>query len=265
MTRPAVILMTDFGVRDAYVGTMKGVIHSIAPQATVIDLSHDIARHDIMAAAFHLLTSEAFFASGSIFCTVVDPGVGSARRAIAVECAGKWHVCPDNGILAGLLMRHRPRRAVELSNADFHLPGNAATFHGRDIFAPAAARLAIGLPPEKLGQTIDPDSLRSDACFVAQRRSGGWLAQVLHIDIFGNIISNLPTEQLPAGRGGVVFRIADRTISGLRRSYADVAPGAALAYPGSSGFIEFAVREGNAAREWGVSAGMKIDVILDNN
>jgi S-adenosylmethionine hydrolase len=232
---PALItLLTDFGTADGYVGEMKGVIYAAVPGATVVDVSHEVAPQDVDGARLAVARYWRRFPAGTVHVVVVDPGVGSPRAAIAVASEGRYLVGPDNGVLSPALLA-AGARVVALP-----VPAQAsATFHGRDVFAPAAARLAAGATIDALGQTHEsPIVLRTPE---AKRLPDGAVAgEVIKVDRFGNLITNLI-----APRGGVV-EIAGRSIT-LARAYADAAPGALVALVGSSGLVEVAVRDGSAA------------------
>ncbi len=258
MSQP-IVLLTDFGTQDSYVGVMKGVIAGIAPDARVIDLSHEIRPQDLAHAAYTLRIAAPYFPDGTIFCCVVDPGVGSARRAVAVE-AGPWRfVLPDNGLLTRVLEQWPARRAVSLTNRAFHLPQHSATFHGRDIFAPASAHLASGVALEALGERVAVETLQT-LDLPATRRDGEQLiGSVMHVDHFGNLITTISREQL--GESDLWQLALPACGIGLPRiaaTFAAVAPGEPVAYLGSDGFLELALRNGNAARAWGVGVGAEV-------
>lgn len=251
-----VTLTSDFGQADWYVGAMKGVILSIAPDVILVDISHDIRPHDIRQAAFILYAAVPCFPPGSIHLVVVDPGVGSARRPVAVRTDQAHFVAPDNGVLSHVLAvaQDPPAMAVVLNNPHFHRQPVSRTFHGRDIFAPAAAHLARGLPLENLGDPI-ADLVTFPVPAPLPRPGGGWQGHVLHIDRFGNLILDVREEDLGAA-DRVVIEVAGRRITGLSRTYAEAAPGELLAYVGSTrGHLEVALREGNAAESLGLAVG----------
>ena len=240
-----ITLLTDFGTADGYVAEMKGVLLSLAPGCQLVDLSHDIVPHDIDAARLAVARFWRRFPAGTVHIVVVDPGVGSARRAIAVASDDRFLVGPDNGVLSPALLLPGAR-AVSLP-----VPSDAApTFHGRDVFAPAAAALAQGRSLDSLGDPVaDPVIRRTPE---AVREENGWLrGEVIVIDRFGNAVTNLL-----AVHGGEV-RLGEREIP-LGRTYADVKVGEAVALIGSSGLIEIAVRDGNAAATLGITRGMAV-------
>ena len=232
---PIITLTTDFGTADGYVGEVKGILAELAPEAEVVDIAHDIVPGDVDSARLALARFWRRFPPGTVHLVVVDPGVGSSRAAIAVSSDERFLVGPDNGVLSPALVA-AGSRVVELP-----LPtGAAPTFHGRDIFAPAAARLAGGTALELLGMPLPSPVVRRTP--EPRRRSDGAIGgEVIAVDRFGNLITNLI-----APRGGLV-EIAGRVVGPLRRSYSDVEPGALVAVVGSSGLVEEAVRDGSAA------------------
>jgi hypothetical protein len=242
-----ITLLTDFGTADGYVAEVKGVLLSAAPGVQVVDLSHDIAPHAIDAGRLAVARYWRRFPAGTVHLVVVDPGVGSAREAIAVSSDGRFLVGPDNGVLSPALLLPGARVVVLPVAADA-----APTFHGRDVFAPAAAALARGTNLESLGAPhADPVIRRTPE---AQREPDGWLrGEVIVIDRFGNAVTNL------LGVHGGEVHVSDRAIP-LRRTYADVATGEAVALVGSSGLIEIAVRDGNAAASLGLGRGTTVRV-----
>jgi S-adenosyl-L-methionine hydrolase (adenosine-forming) len=251
--------MTDFGTRDSYVGVMKGVIAGIAPGVATIDLTHEIRPQDVAHAAYTLSVSVPYFPNGTLFCCVVDPGVGSARRAVAVEI-GPWRfVLPDNGIVTHLLARWEVKQAVALSNPQYRLPHVSRTFHGRDIFAPAAAHLAAGVSLAALGEVVAPETLCRLELPQVRRVGRALVATVIHIDHFGNLITNLTQAQLAAEKQWrIEVHGTGLALSGLGSTFADVPEGEAVAYIGSDGFLEIAVRNGNAAAQWNIPVGAEV-------
>src|SRR5690349_20119253 len=187
---PAITLLTDFGTSDGYVGVMKGVMLGIAPGVTLIDLTHDIPPQDIREAAWVLHTSWRSFPAGTIFVCVVDPGVGTGRRPVALRAGGRLFIGPDNDLFSYVLAAAEPEAAVTLDDPRHHLPGASATFHGRDIFSPCAAHLAAGVPLAALGSSLDPASLIRFAPPRPTWDSGTLRGRVLHVDRFGNLITS---------------------------------------------------------------------------
>jgi len=245
-----VTLTTDFGTADGYVGAMKGVLHRRAPGVVIVDVSHAIPRHDVAAGAHALATAAPWFPPGTVHVAVVDPGVGTGRRGVVVEAGGQIFVGPDNGLFA--LVAPAPDSVHEIAAAEFRAGRVSPTFHGRDVFAVAAARLACGAAPSQAGPAVEPAGL--------VRLGGGPHGsdggnRVVHVDGFGNLI----TDAAAAGEGASVW-VGGRAIGPLRRTFADVAPGELVAYVGSSGTVEVAVREGSAAAVLGVGRGAAIAV-----
>ena len=261
---PTIALLTDFGLQDTYVGVMKGAIASIAPRANIIDLTHDIPPQDLVAASFCLQNAYPFLPLQTIFVAVVDPGVGSARRAIALTLAknlkGRFLVGPDNGLFSGLLQRHPPHAAVVLDNPIYWLtPNPSHTFHGRDIFAPVGAHLARGVPLKKLGSSIDPASLQTLApppCIAHENRIAGCIQ---YCDRFGNLVTNIPGSYVAGKRWSAV---AAQTPIPACKTYSDAPLGEPLALVGSHGYIEIAVRGGSARDrlQVGVQAIARVEI-----
>ena len=247
-----ITLLTDFGTQDGYVGSMRGVILSINAGATIVDIGHDIPPHDVPAAAFVLSTAYPYFPADSIHVVVIDPGVGSARRALAVRTPNGTFVAPDNGVLSCVYARESTYEAVELTERRFWLSPLSRTFHGRDVFAPVAAHLSLGVPFSKLGPPIDDPELFAIP-EPKLKADGGIEGQIMHVDRFGNLITNVPARLLTADE--VIIRVAGRTASGLLPAYAEVANGELLALVGSHGYVEVAVRNGSAAQVTGLGRG----------
>jgi S-adenosylmethionine hydrolase len=248
-----VTLTTDFGTADGYVGAMKGVIASIAPDAVIVDITHEIPPQDVAAAAFALCQAAPCFPPGTVHVAVVDPGVGGPRRSVAVDDGWQRFVAPDNGVLS--LVAPSPRAVHEIKNPDWARVGGrgepAPTFNGRDLFAPAAARLAAGAEVEGAGPAVTLAARLFGAPPVLARDGERLLGHVIHVDRFGNLVSDVPGPKEP---GGFVVRIGAERFP-LRRTYRDVARGEPVAYVGSSGTVELGVREGSAAARFGLLRG----------
>ncbi|MFZ2446931.1 MAG: SAM-dependent chlorinase/fluorinase [Syntrophobacteraceae bacterium] len=257
MAAPIITLLTDFGLRDGYVASMKGVILGIAPDAAPVDISHLIAPQDVRSAAFVLFTCYECFPHRTVHLAVVDPGVGTDRGAIAVRAGSFFLVGPDNGIFSLVLRKETGWRARSLENTDFHRQPASATFHGRDIFAPVAAHLARGAPFEALGPECAP-AISEWASPI--RTAEGIEGEVIHIDRFGNAVTNI-TREMPGDLGpSERWSVSAEKASGLPvlGAYGLAAAGSALALVGSSGFFEIAVNGGNAASELGLRPGSKV-------
>ncbi len=252
---PIVTLTTDFGTRDPYVGSMKGVILSIHPAARVIDVTHELPPHQVLPAALLLREVCPRFPPGTIHVAVIDPGVGGRRRPVLLEIDGRFYVGPDNGIF-GLLLRDFPlRSARRLENPEFFLSTISRTFHGRDIFAPVAAHLARGTPPERMGPLIDDPT---GIALPEPRVDGeGMEGEIVWIDRFGNCVTNLAERAVLAWARGnpVVVRASGRRIGPPRSSYEEVPAGEPLALFNSLGFLEIACNRDRADRLLGLGAG----------
>lgn len=258
---PVITLTTDFGRQDGYVGAMQGVIFSICPGARIVTLSHEIPPQDVHTAAFVLYQAFSYYPPFTVHCVVVDPGVGSKRRAIAVRTNQGILVGPDNGVFS-LVMRAdgiNILEAVTLTNADFQLPAVSATFHGRDIFAPAAAYIARGVALAEFG----PSAINLVRLGYQAERTGAGRpkkGRIIHIDHFGNLILDLRANDIEDPEQ-VSFKIGRRTIHSLSYTFADVPDQHLLAYVGSTrDHIEIAVRNGSAAETLGVKIGDVVTV-----
>lgn len=260
-SEPVIGLITDFGLRDPYVAEVKGVIYSIHPGARVVDLLHQIEPFQIQQAAYLVEEAAREFPKGSIFVAVVDPGVGTPRAPILVETrSGKFFFAPDNGLLSLVIEREGMRRAWKLDKPAFHRAGTPSrTFHGRDIFGPAAAHLAAGTDPEQLGSRIEKvESLNLTPASVLGQ---GVQGQVISIDRFGNVITNIPQDISSRLQEGILLRISigDQTISApLVGTYADIPSGKLGALFNSSGYLELVMNKASAARQLKVSEGARI-------
>jgi len=254
---PTVVsLTTDFGTADWFVGAMKAVIAGIAPDAHLIDITHGIAPGDIRTGALALRAAVPWFPPGSIHVAVVDPGVGSERRAIAIRTPHACFIGPDNGLLTWAATDIEEIRI--LTNTSLFLQPVSHTFHGRDIFAPVAAHLAAGHPFSDLGPAIEShEILPWPTPVIAASIIHG---EVVHVDHFGNAITNIPAEHLP---GDTCARVTCGPFAApLRASYAAVAPGEPVAVRGSTGLLELAVRDGSAATVFGIARGAAVEVAL---
>ncbi|MCS6814248.1 MAG: S-adenosyl-l-methionine hydroxide adenosyltransferase family protein, partial [Cyanobacteria bacterium] len=241
---PLITLLTDFGDRDAYVGIMKGVIASINPAITTIDLSHQIPPQDIASARFNLMNAVPYFPAGTVHLAVVDPGVGHTRRAIALRIAPGFLVGPDNGIFSGVLRRYPALLGVELTNhRSWSTSRPSATFHGRDIFAPAAAYLATGVELERLGTLIDTTTLVELAIPAPIQTTAGIRGAIQYCDRFGNLVTNIPGKWV--GSRNWFVNLGSLRIPG-RRTYGSVEKGKPVALIGSHGWIEIAINCGHA-------------------
>lgn len=248
-------MTTDFGTADGYVGAMKGVILARCADALVVDLAHDIARHDVIAGAYALRQAAPHFPDGTIHVAVVDPGVGGDRQALVLDDGRHRYVGPDNGIFE--LACPRPLAAYRIESAAFRAPEPSATFHGRDLFATAAARLAAGAAPHEAGPVCEV--LNRLDLGPPQAGQEGLVARIIHVDAFGNLITDLPAEDLPAGAR---VRAGGHCIERLAHTFAEVGPGELLAYIGSAGTLEVAIREGDAAQMLDLRRGASVEVLV---
>jgi S-adenosylmethionine hydrolase len=248
-------LTTDFGLADGFVGIMKGVILRIAPHVHFVDLTHEIAPQDVRQAAHVLARAAPYFPEATIHLAVVDPGVGSARRPLLVTTERAAYVGPDNGIFSAALAEPSAQ-AWELDQPRFWLPQVSRTFHGRDIFAPVAAYLANGVSPEQLGHPIT-DPIRLAVTEPRRHFVGGMSGEIVSIDRFGNLISNIPAAWVATGRWHC--RIGGHEAP-LLNTYAETISEALLGLIGSDNAVEIAVRNGNAAQQLGVGIGTPIEL-----
>ncbi len=258
--RPLITLLTDFGTRDVYVGSLKGVILSLNPGVRLVDLSHEIDPQDIRAGAFMLAEAVDFFPPGTIHLAVVDPGVGSHRRALAARCRGHYWVGPDNGLFHLIFNRAPDLTLVSLENSGYFRPQVSATFHGRDIFAPVAAHLSLGVDLDDFGPRVtDPVSLDFPKPALGPEAIQG---QIISVDRFGNLISNIPAAVVTSrlGERGWRLKAGPLGLKGLSRTYADAAPGEFLALAGSHGFIEIACALDNAAHRLQAGVGLAVSI-----
>jgi S-adenosylmethionine hydrolase len=255
---PIITLTTDFGLQDGHVGAMKGVMYSIAPAATLVDISHHIPPQDIQHGGFVLMTAYRYWPPDTIHLVVVDPGVGTERRAVAVWTTHGTFVAPDNGVLSYVLAREQVHTAVSLTNPSFWHQPVSPVFHGRDIFGPAAAHLAAGASLPSLGETTEGQELVTFSVPVPQRHDDGHItAHVQHIDNFGNCTTDAPGDWVRAGSHWRVD-IQGQRIDRIDHTFADVAEGALVALVDSTGYVAIAVRNGNAARKLGLALGSSV-------
>jgi len=254
MAKPILTLTTDFGLSDHYVGTMKGVILGICPQAQIVDISHDVSAFEIPEGAYLIAQAYRYFPKKTVHVVVVDPGVGTSRRPIVMEAAGQYFVAPDNGVLS-MVYGEEKHRIRLISNDRYFRQPVSGTFHGRDIFAPVAAHLAAGVTPARLGRIVE-DYLRPS--FQKPQRSGKrtWSGQILKIDRFGNIVTNFHTSEFPdLERRNFTLSIGPQQIAVLARHYEECGHGELFLIAGSSGYLEVSVNQGSAARRIGCEAG----------
>ncbi len=255
MVTPLVVLLTDFGLKDHYVGVMKGVMKDICPHLSLIDLTHEISPQDVKEGAYVLGVSYRYFPPGAVFLAVVDPGVGTERKPLALKAGDYFFVGPDNGLFTLVLKQEREFSARLLSNHKFFRPKISETFHGRDIFAPVAAHLACGAPFSALGPELKELVLLPwpEPRFEGRRLIGA----VVHVDRFGNLITNISEEDLSRGR---VARVLYRGLEiPFLRTYGLAQRGEALCLIGSDGFLEIAVAQGSAAEKLGARGEVRVE------
>jgi S-adenosylmethionine hydrolase len=256
-----ITLTSDFGLKDPYVAEMKGVILTINPQATIIDVTHCVEKFDIRMGAFVLASVASYFPKDTIHLAVIDPDVGTERRPILIQTKRSFFVGPDNGVLMLAAQNQGIEHLYEISNPKFMLPKVSNTFHGRDVFAPAAAHLDKGIKPSEFGPEITEVATPKFAS--VERRNSSLIGEVWHIDDFGNIITNISQKDLPQNRvvnvklPGVLQNIS------FDKTYAQAKPHEPLALIGSHGFLEIALNQGNAAEKFHAKAGDKIEVSHD--
>jgi S-adenosylmethionine hydrolase len=263
---PTITLLTDYGTRDHFVASMKGVIFSINQQVNVIDISHEVVAQDIVEAAFLLRSCYSYFPPQTIHVVVVDPTVGSQRKAILVTTEKYYYVAPDNGVLSLVYEVDPPTAVIEISAEHYVLPEISKTFHGRDIFAPAAAWLSKGIDPMNFGDPVE-NYVKLSLPKSKSIGDGQIKGVVLHVDRFGNLVTNFSQEEYLAEREktpGNTFRvsIANREIEGLKQFYAESQKGEFLALFGSTNFLEIAQNQGSAARTLGLNRGAEVTVLL---
>ena len=256
---PIITLTTDFGTRDPFVGAMKGVILGIAPGARLVDLTHEIAPHDVLEGALALEAAAGFFPPGTVHLAVVDPGVGGSRRPLAVAAQGQFFVGPDNGLFS-FALAGQGWSAVCLEAAAYRPPRVSRTFHGRDVFAPAAAHLALGTPLPNFGRAVtDPVLIPWPT---ARRQGDGLVGEVVHADRFGNLVTSVRAADLEAlgPAEALVVELEGEEVGSIVGCFADIPAGGAGALVGGSDRLEIAVREGSAAASTGARRGSRISV-----
>jgi S-adenosylmethionine hydrolase len=249
-----VVLLTDFGLDDHYTGVMHAVLEREAPGVPRLDLMHTVPPGDIWAACFHLGCAWSHLPPDAVVLAVVDPGVGTDRRAVAVRLGQRWLVAPDNGLAAAA---GEPDHVRILDWRRMDLAEPSATFHGRDLFAPAAARLAAGADPAAIGPELSPGALIASPLPAPRHERSRIVATVLHVDRFGNVITNLPAARL--GPGAVV-RAGGRELTHRAQTYGDAEPGTVVLLSGSSGHLELALNRGSAAQVLGLLQGSELEV-----
>jgi S-adenosylmethionine hydrolase len=255
-----VTFLTDYGLEDSYVAQVKGVMLTHNRHLTIVDVTHAVPPQDILEGAFQLATTWRVFPPGTVHLAVVDPGVGTARRAIAVLADGHLFVLPDNGLISLVLEEASSVAAWSLDRHELFREPVAPTFHGRDVFAPVAATLATGLPPDRVGSPVDPATLARLQLPPVAVSAAAVEGPIVSIDRFGNARTLIRREQLPGPPEQLTVLCGNLRIDGIARTFADVEPGQPVAYFGSHGGLEIAVRNGNAARTWQLVRGMLVAI-----
>ncbi|OGP54164.1 MAG: hypothetical protein A2Y65_00305 [Deltaproteobacteria bacterium RBG_13_52_11] len=260
--RPIITLLTDFGWGDGHIGVMKGVILDINPDCLIVDLAHHISPHDVMGAAFVLGQTYTFFPPGTIHVAVVDPGVGGPRKPLVLEAGDYLFVGPDNGVFTLVLKQEEGVRVYELIEERFRLPRVSQTFHGRDIFAPAAAHLSLEVTPEEMGPAVDINELTTLAIPDPVLDGEALLGEVIWVDHFGNLVTNISQEALGAFAPDetIEIEIKGERVRGLKTSYEEGEEGEVIALWGSAGFLEIALKERNLHSELGWGRGEKVRI-----
>ena len=260
MARPVIALISDFGTSDHYAGTMKGVILGICPDVELVDISHDIPPHDVVTAAVELAASYKYFPQGTIFLTVIDPGVGSARRGLAAETSDHKFVAPDNGVLTAVFQETAPKRVVELTERRYARPTVSRTFEGRDRFAPAAAWLAKGIQLSALGRAVT-DYCKLDLA-PAEATADAIAGRVLRIDRFGNLVTNIDrrTVERLAQDAGIQIEAGPHRIGRLVATYSEIGPDEVCALFGSTDHLELAANASSAVDRLGLARGAAVVV-----
>jgi len=260
--RPVVALLTDFGTRDHYAGTMKGVVLGICPDATLVDISHDVPPHDVLTASLELAASYKYFPAGTVFLVVVDPGVGSSRRPLAAEVGDYRFVAPDNGVLSAVFKDAPPKRVVELTERRFARPTVSRTFEGRDRFAPAAGWLAKGTELKAMGRSV-ADFVRLTIAdpSVSETTVRG---EVLRVDRFGNLITNIDRRSFERlgrpGEAAFEIRAGAHLVGRLVSTYSEIAPGEVCSLFGSTDHLEVAANSASAAETLALGRGATVTV-----
>ena len=265
--RPIITLTTDFGLHDHFVGTIKGVILNIAPEAEIVDISHAVSRFDVIDGALTVAAAYSYFPSGTVHLVVVDPGVGSARRPIIATTDRYDFVAPDNGVLS-MIYSHQERLCVRSITAEhYFLRPVSQTFHARDVFAPAAAYLAKGVAPPKFGDEIS-DYVRLNLPRPQQVDPLVLRGTVLRVDHFGNLITNIMPKDSPAltqlGWAQLKILVGEREIAGMRSAYAEGGPDEVFGILGSMGYLEIVANQASAAQILAAGKGCTVDLVLRN-
>ncbi len=264
--RPIITLTSDFGLSDHFVGTMKGVILGIAPEAEIVDITHSVQAYDVLDGALAIAQAYSYFPPGTVHIVVVDPGVGTARRPILVTTDGHKFVAPDNGVLSLVYGREERVHARHITSDHYYLRPLSNTFHGRDIFSPVGAYLAKGVEPEKFGDEIT-DFVRFNAPKPKQTDEKTMRGVVLKVDRFGNLITNITPKDLPAlfeaSCPPFKITVGKREITEMRTNYAEGAPNEVFGIMGSMGYLEIAANRGVASQIVGAAKGSEVLIVME--
>ncbi len=259
MARPIITLTTDYGNSDHLVGTLKGVILKIVPEATIVDITHNVSPFDLLDGALAIGSSYSYFPPRTIHVVVVDPGVGTERKPLLVTADTHYFVAPDNGVLSLVYEREQSILVRHANVSHYYLEPVSNTFHGRDVFAPIAAWLAKGAQASAMGDEIT--EYKKFAMPKPKAGDGILKGVVLRVDSFGNIITNFRSEDLPADalqNGSVQLQVGTQAVSKLVDTFAKGAPGEAFAYVGSNGFVEIGINRGNASKSLAIGRGTQV-------
>jgi S-adenosylmethionine hydrolase len=265
MKNPVIALLTDFGEKDFFVGSLKGVIATINPSAPMVDITHNVPSFDILAGSFILYAAYSYFPSGTIFLAVVDPGVGTERKILLVETGDYFFIAPDNGVLSLALETEKVETLIYMKNTKYFLPVTSSTFEGRDKMAPAAAWLSKGIAPSEFGPAVS-DYVKLDVEKPYNEKEVV-LGQVLYVDKFGNLITNIPAKNVHRLAGEtkekrVVCQVGDKEIARFEPSYSLVKKDEVFILPGSLGLVEIAVREASAQDRLAARPGDSVRIFL---
>ncbi len=255
---PVITLLTDFGTADYFVGALKGAILSVNPSAVIADITHEVPPQDLEAAAFTLLASYRTFPPGTIHVVVVDPGVGSTRRPIVVSTGDQFFVGPDNGIFTYIYDREPSHQTVHVTAEKYFRQPTSTTFHGRDIFAPVAAALSKGVKPQAFGAAVTDEARLTIPLMPVVQKDGKVEGRIIHIDRFGNCITNITREILQGTRATLLVK--EKPVESFRSFYGENSDSELFAIWGSAGFLEIAVNNGSAALSLGVKRGEAVIV-----
>jgi S-adenosylmethionine hydrolase len=255
-------MTTDFGLSDHFAGVMKGVILSVCPDARIVDISHQVTPFEVAEGAFLIAQAYRYFPKGTVHTVVVDPGVGTSRRPILLEAAGQYFIAPDNGVLTLVYLEQEKRKVRAITNERYFLKNVSRTFHGRDIFSPAAAHLASGVKAPAFGKLVE-DYMRLSFEKPVRTARRGWTGAVLKVDRFGNLITNFLVQEFShIEKHPFELQIGLQTVNRLAENYAECGPGEVFAIAGSSGYLEVSSSQASAAKILGCGVGAPVELRL---